>query len=103
MDLPHQPPALLLERVEGDVAYARMPADPAWLVEVCAQACAALNGGGADGVLLGVMRFELRDLPDPGAPIEVRTTLRGGGARALFHATVDGGRTAEGDLAVVRA
>ncbi len=102
MDLPHEPPALLLERVEGDVAHASMPDDPAWLIEVCAQACAALNGGGGAGVLLGVMRFELRDVPAAGTPIEVRVTLKGGDKRAVFHASVDEGRTAEGDLAVVR-
>lgn len=102
MELPHRAPALLLDRVDGDVAYARMPDDPAWLVEVCAQACAALHGGGAAGVLLGVMRFELRALPAAGAELAVRVTLKGGDARAVFHATVDEGRVAEGDLAVAR-
>jgi hypothetical protein len=102
-EIPHAPPYRLVDGIDPQGCTARAPAHPALLIEVCAQACAAL-GGGRRGVLLGVKGFAIARTPLPGEALRVRVARRGGTADGeIFRAEVDdegGARVAAGDLFV---
>lgn len=124
--LPHRPPMLLvatlLERSQEAVVEATVPATGIWLgensrvlpeyyIELVAQAMAAVNGYDArqagkepeGGMLVGVDRFSLLALPDPGRTvwIDVAKTFEFGAVKIVNGSVRDaGGKLAEVKLKI---